>query len=314
MNDLLAPAAGRASVETEGLLADFTDYLCHERALAPTTVTNYLNQVRPFAVWYAAARTTPLTTLRIQDVNDFLRWRARSCSTGSIMVAATALRALLRWMFLTGLVDQQLASAVGPVRYLAHSGLPKALGAAQVAALLECEMSQRDRAVVLVLARLGLRSREVAELRLEDIDWRAGEVLVPGKGNDQQLMPLPAEVGHAVAAYLRQGRDQSSSHRELFLGSRPVQLPLSRTGVSCIVTRLARRAGLTGRVGAHRLRHSAATAVLAGGGTLTEAGQLLRHRSTAATSIYAKVTPEGLVTLVRPWPASIGTLSGREQG
>ena len=178
---------------------------------------------------------------------------------------------------------------------------------AEVAVLLATPMSTRDRAVVLLLARLGLRSREVAELRLEDVDWRGGQVMVTGKGNDRQLMPLPAEVGEGLADYLRHGRDRSSLHREVFLFARPPYLPLNRDGVSCIVARVARRAGLPGRVGAHRLRHSVATAVLAGGGTLAEAGQLLRHRCAAATSIYAKVAPEMLVELVRPWPTPTGT-------
>lgn len=300
------PAAGLTSGE-KVLLADFTSYLRHERALASTTVENYLNQVRPFVSWYAATRARPLEALTIQDVTEFLTWRAQTCSAGSIMVAATGVRALLRWMFLAGVLEQQLASAVGPVRYNAHAKEPKSLTAVEVAVLLATPMSTRDRAVVVLLARLGLRSREVAGLKLDDVDWRGGQVMITGKGNDRQLMPLPAEVGQDVAAYLRDGRDRSSLHREVFLTTMPPFLPLSRDGVSCIVTRAARRAGLPGRVGAHRLRHSAATAVLAGGGTLGEAGQLLRHRCPAATSIYAKVTPELLVELVRPWPSPTTT-------
>lgn len=297
----------------QNLLANFAGYLRDERGLAPTTVENYLNQVRPFVVWFAATRRAPLTTLGIHDVSQFLRWRARSCSSGTIMVAATALRALLGWMFLTGLLDQELAPGIGPVRYSPYAGSPKHLAAGEFETLLGAPMSFRDRAVLLLLGRLGLRCREVAELKLGDFHWRAGQVKVTGKGNDQQLMPLPAEVGHAVAAYLRGERDQSSQHREVFLSADGAQRPLSRKGVSCIVTRVARRAGLRGRVGAHRLRHSVATAVLAGGGTLAEAGQLLRHRSLSTTVIYAKMAPEALVALVRPWPASPGTVCGQEQ-
>lgn len=314
MNDLPTPTAClRDPDRTEALLADFTGYLRDERALAPTTVDNYLNQVRPFVTWYAGCRSTSLAAVRIADVQEFLTWRAQTCSAGSIMVAATGVRALLRWMFLTGLLDRELAPAVGPVRYSACGGLPKSLSAAELALLLAAPMSSRDRAVLLLLARLALRSREVAELRLDDIDWRAGQLLVTGKGNDHQLMPLPVEVGQHLVAYLRRGRDLSSRHRQVFLSAKAPYFPLGRTGVSGIVIRLARRAGLQGQVGAHRLRHSAATSVLAGGGTLAEAGQLLRHRSMAATSIYARVTPEVLTQLVRPWPATTGTLTGREQ-
>src|SRR5690625_360108 len=300
--------------QDQTLLAEFTEYLRQERALAPTTVENYLNQVRPFVHWHAACRPHPVTAVTIQDVNAFLTWRARSCSPGSIMVAATGVRALLRWMFATGIVGQDLAPAVGPVRYSAYADLAMPLPAADVAALLDAPMSVRDRAVLLLLARLALRSREVAELRLEDIDWRAGELRVTGKGNDRQLMPLPAEVGLHLANYLRQGREDASAYREVFLTATVPHRPLRRSGVSEIVTRLARRVGLPGRVGAHRLRHSAATAVLAGGGTLAEAGQLLRHRSMATTSIYAKAAPAALAALIRPWPATPEVGNGGELG
>ena len=136
MNDLSATVSCPPSGEGEVLLADFTSYLLHERALASTTVENYLNQVRPFVTGYCGGRTRSLTALRIGDVDDLLTWRAQTCSAGSVMVAATGLRALLRWMFLAGLVDQQLAPAIGPVRYSAHGGMPKSLPAADVATLI----------------------------------------------------------------------------------------------------------------------------------------------------------------------------------
>lgn len=290
--------------ELDDLLEDFTGYLGRERALAPTTVENYLNQVRPFVAWCAEDRQTTLATLTIRDVNRFLAWRGSSCSAGSMRVTTTALRALLRWMFLDRRLDRQLAEGIGPVRYPTLSGIPKALSAADLAAMLALDMSTRDRAVVMLLARLGLRSREVAGLLLDDVDWRAGMVRVTGKGDDRQLMPLPAEVGEALAAYLRDRRRDGSAVRHVFLGTTAPYRPLDRSGVSCVVTRLARRAGIDGRVGAHRLRHGAATAVLAGGGTVAEAGQLLRHRSVGATAIYAKVDNHALAQLVRPWPTS----------
>lgn len=306
MNDVPTTVCGFASAEIEALLTGFTDYLSRERGLASTTVENYVNQVHPFLTWYAAHRTSSLRALRIGDITEFLTWRAKTCSPGSIMVAATGVRALMRWMFLEGFVDQQLAPAIGPVRYHAHAGMPKGLAADQIAALMAADMSIRDRAVVLLLARLGLRSREVAILRLDDVDWRAGQLMITGKGNDRQRMPLPVEIGQAIADYLRQERRQDVMHREVFLTKEPACGPLGRRAVSEIVTRLAHRAGLQGRVGAHRLRHSAATAVLAGGGTLTEAGQLLRHRSPASTAIYAKVAEGVLAQLVRPWPLQSG--------
>jgi site-specific recombinase XerD len=290
--------------ELDELLDDFTGYLRRERSLAPTTVENYLNQVRPFAAWCAQRRQTTLAALTIRDVNRFLAWRAGSYSAGSLTVAATALRALLRWMFLDGRLERQPAEGIGPVRYPALAGVPKALSTADLASMLAVDMSARDRALVLLLARLGLRSREAAQLLLDDVDWRTGTVRVTGKGDDHQLMPLPAEVGEALAAYLRDQRREGSVDRHVFLGVTAPYRPLDRDGVSSVVTRLARRAGIDGRVGAHRLRHGAAAAVLAGGGTLTEAAQLLRHRSSGVTAIYAKVDNDALAQLVRPWPAT----------
>ncbi|MCA1672266.1 MAG: tyrosine-type recombinase/integrase [Actinobacteria bacterium] len=237
-------------------------------------------------------------------MNRFLTWRSGRCSAGSLAVAATALRALVRWMFLEGRLDRQLAEGIGPVRYPVLAGVPKALSAAELAVMLAVDLSARDRALVLVLARLGLRSGEAAALLLDDVDWRAGTVRVTGKGDDHQLMPLPPEVGEALAAYLCDHRREGLADRHVFLGGIAPYRALGRCGVSCVVTRLARRAGLEGRVGAHRLRHSAATAVLAGGGTLVEAGGLLRQRSSAATAIYAKVDNNALAQLVRPWPTT----------
>ncbi len=286
------------------VLEGFTGYVRLERGLAPTTVENYLNQVRPFLFWYAGQDHSSLDTLSIHDVNRFLTWRAENCSAGSIRVATTALRALLRWMFLDGRLAQQLAEGIGPIRYVVMPGLPKALSAEDLAAILALDMSARDRALVLLLSRLGLRSREVAQLRLDDLHWRAGTVSITGKGEDHQLMPLTTEVGEALATYLRADRGDDRVHRQVFLTAVRPYRPLNRNGVSCVVTRLADRAGLDGRIGAHRLRHSAATTVLAGGGTLAEAGQLLRHRSVAATAIYAKVDDRALAQLVRPWPAT----------
>lgn len=307
MNDHSVLPTTRVPGGCDEVLAAFAGYLRGERSLAPTTVENYLNQVRPFVDWYGRRHHgDDLAALTITDVHRFLSWRAGTCSTGSIKVAATALRTLLRWMFLEGRVDLQLAPGVGPVRYDALAGLPKALSAADLAALLAVEMSDRDRVLVLMLVRLGLRSREAAQLRLEDIDWRGGTVRVTGKGDRAELMPLPDEVGQALVTYLRAERRGSVNGRRVFLGAIAPYRPLDRNGVSSVVTRLAMRAGIAGRVGAHRLRHSAATAVLAGGGTLTEAGQLLRHSSESATAIYAKVDHRTLVELIRPWPTTTG--------
>lgn len=304
MDDPCTTGSGGLQGELEDLLEDFTGYLRRERSLASTTVENYLNQVRPFAVWYARHRQIPLSGLTVRDMNGFLAWRSGTCAAGSLRVAATALRALLRWMFLDGRLDRQLADGIGPVRYPALAGVPKALSAPDLASMIAVHMTARDRALLVLLARLGLRSGEAAGLLLDDVDWRAATVRITGKGDDHQLMPLPVEVGEALAAYLHGHRRAGEDERHVFVGVIAPYRALDRTGVSSVVTRLARRAGIDGRVGAHRLRHGAATAVLAGGGSLAEAGQLLRHRSSGATAIYAKVDNDALAALVRPWPAS----------
>lgn len=304
MDDLRAASGSGLPGETEDLLVDFAGYLRRERSLAATTVENYPNQVRPFATWYSQHRQPSLERFKARDVNAFLAWRSGRCSPGSLTVAATALRALLRWMFLVERLDRQLGEGIGPVRYPALAGVPKALPPADLASMLALDMSARDRALVLLVARLGLRSRDAAQLLLEDVDWRAATICVAGKGDHRQVMPLPAEVGDALAVYLRDHRRGGTAERHVFLTVTAPHRPLDRSGVSSVVTRLARRAGIHGRVGAHRLRHGAATAVLAGGGTLTEAGQLLRHRCSAATAIYAKVGLGLLTVLIRPWPAT----------
>jgi site-specific recombinase XerD len=154
---------------------------------------------------------------------------------------------------------------------------------------------------VLTLARLGLRAGEVAAMTLDDIDWRAGEVVVHGKGRRDDKLPLPADVGEAIVAYLQRGRPSTTSRREVFLRVLAPAGPLGRGGVSSIVRRACRRAGLA-PVGAHRIRHSVACGMLAGGAPLPEISQLLRHRSVSSTAIYARVDIEGLRQLALPWP------------
>jgi integrase/recombinase XerD len=151
-----------------------------------------------------------------------------------------------------------------------------------------------------LMLRLGLRAGEVAALRLEDLDWRAGQVTVHGKGGRMDQLPLPVDVGEAIAGYLRRGRPRTAA-REVFLRVRPPRAGLTRSGVTNIVLDAARRAGL-GAVRAHRLRHTAAGDMLRAGAPLAEIGQVLRHRSLASTAAYARVDVERLRTIARPWP------------
>jgi integrase len=160
---------------------------------------------------------------------------------------------------------------------------------------------RRDYAAIVLMLRLGLRAREVALLRLDDLDWRAGQLTVHGKGGRVDQLPLPVDVGEAIAAYLRRGRPRDAAVREVFLRVTPPQVALTRGGVTALVAGAARRAGL-GVVRAHRLRHTAATDMLRAGAPLAEIGQVLRHRSPGSTASYARVDVERLRTIARPWP------------
>jgi len=298
--------------ETEELLASFGVYLRDERALMGSTQALYLYQVRMFARWFVARFGPDLSGMTIAAADEFYLAQGASWSTSTARSSVIALRGFARWLFLTGQSKANLSAAILTIKDTSQDAIPKALPTADLAKLLAVSMSVRDRAILLLLTRLGLRAHEVSGLRVDDFDWRAGTVLIHGKGNDSQLMPVPVEVGEAIAEYLSESPRVHSSYREVFLGVYAPNLPLSRCAVTMVVTYLAKRAGIVGRIGAHRLRHTAATAVLTGGGTLAEAGQLLRHRSTQSTMIYARTDLGTLAQLARPWPGRTGQDSAHE--
>jgi integrase/recombinase XerD len=190
-----------------------------------------------------------------------------------------------------------------------HGGnLPRWLGPADLAALLDNQgpptaVGCRDHAVVVMLARLGLRAAEVAGLSLDDVDWRAGEIVVRGKGDRVERLPLPVDVGEALVAYLQHGRPPTAC-RALFVGVNRPWMGLTASTMAEVVHRACARSGVA-PVGAHRLRHSAATAMLRAGASLEEVGQVLRQRSTQVTALYAKVDFVALRTLAMPWPGGL---------
>jgi site-specific recombinase XerD len=201
-----------------------------------------------------------------------------------------------------------LAGAVPSSASWRLAGLPRALEPWQVQRLLgSCDRrtaaGRRDFAIMTVLARLGLRAGEVAGLELDDLDWRAGEIVVRGKGRRSERLPLPADVGEAIAAYLRQGRPASAQGRAVFVRVKAPHRALTTGGITQVVVSAGRRAGL-GQIHAHRLRHSAATAMLRAGSSLEEIGQVLRHRAPLTTAIYAKVDRDALRQIARPWPGA----------
>jgi integrase len=214
-------------------------------------------------------------------------------------------RSLLRFLYVDGLIEMPLAQVVPTPGGWSGSSLPKSLTSDQLALLLGgCDRSspagRRDFAVLVLLARLGLRAGEVVALEVADIDWRAGEVRVSGKGPRVDALPLPAEVGRAIAAYLRRGRPPVGGG-VVFRRIGAPHGPVAPVTVPGIVYMACDRAGLT-RVGAHRLRHTAATEMLRAGGSRQEIAQVLRHDSPATTRIYAKVDRRALTMVAHPWP------------
>jgi site-specific recombinase XerD len=287
------------------LIEDFRAYLVEERGLAASTVASDLHVARLFLATRPQVPRFGLNDLGATGVLDFVREECRHRSLGSARYVATGLRAFLRFCHLTGRTSRPLAEAVPKVAAWRLAALPRALDHATVAALLaSCDrrttFGRRDFAVLMLLARLGLRAGEVAALRLEDIDWREGELLVRGKGRRHERLPLPTDVGEAVTSWLRRGRPRCSA-REVFTRVRAPHRRLSSTGLSAIVCAACKHAGIP-KVNAHRLRHFAATAMLHAGAGLAEIGQVLRHRSTLTTAIYAKVDHSSLRSLAKPWP------------
>lgn len=227
----------------------------------------------------------------------------------SAKLTVVAVRQLLRFLYVDGSVEMPLAAAVPSVRGGRLSGLPKRISREELQRILDaCDRStaagRRDHAIVVLFARLGVRGAEVASLRLDDINWRTGEITVRGKGRALRL-PMPAEVGEAIAAYLSDGRPRVSECRAVFMTS---QAPARAMGVSAIreaVVRITRRAGL-GRLSAHRLRHTLASEMLAGGADLPAIGQVLGHRMLETTAVYAKCDRQTLRAIARPWPGAAG--------
>ncbi len=287
------------------VVEEYRRYLLGERALTVAVVGKYTRLAREFLATIASGGV-PLSELSAAAVAGHVVRECRARPAGSAKHLVTGLRSVLKFLFLAGHVCQQLALAVPGVAHWGAGSLPRALRPEAVAALLaSCDSDtlagRRDRAIVVLLARLGLRAGEVAALELEDLDWRAGELVVrTRKAARRERLPLPVDVGEVLAAYLHGGRPRVAC-RKVFVRLNAPITGLTVPAVTGVVYRACRRAGQP-RAGAHRLRHSAASAMLAGGASLTEIGQVLRHASPETTAIYAKVDRTALRSLARPWP------------
>lgn len=285
------------------LLRAYESYLLEERGLTAATVDGYLRSVRTFLTTIGFTNLSDLQAICPDTISRFILSEARSSSIGSVKLKVTALRSFFRYLHVRGHC-RDLTDAVPAVAGYRDSGLPKGLEPEEVRRLLEaCDRNtptgRRDLAVLLLLSRLGLRAGEVAALELDDVRWTRGELLVRGKGN-QGILPLPQDVGEALAEYVRSGRPRSTS-RKLFLQACAPYRDLTSGTVGALVRSASRRAHLPS-TGAHRLRHTAATQMLGNGASLSEVAHVLRHRSLLTTTIYAKVDRLALRELARPWP------------
>ncbi len=300
-----AAAAPAPRTPADRLLAEFTGYLARERGLSPASVNTYVHHARPFLTGLAAPLDTGLAELSAAQVTAFMTGHGGQWGTGTAKATVTALRALLRFLHAAGHVPQPLAAAVPPVAGWKLAPLPPDVNPDHAAALLaSCDRrsasGRRDYAILMLLSRLGLRAGEVAAAELGDVDWRAGEILVRGKGRRRDRLPLPADVGQALADYVQYARP-SCAGRPLLVILRAPYTGLSRAHILAVVHRACQRAGIP-QFGAHRLRHAVACDLLRRGASLAEVGQLLRHKDERTTAIYAKVDLDALRALARPCP------------
>ena len=284
------------------LLEAYRVWMLEDRGLAPLTMLRYEKLAVRFLATIAGR---PLGSMSGSDVNRFLLAEASRVSVGAAKGRVAEMRSLLRFLFLSGRLDRDMAASVPPVAGWHDQGVPRGakapdvdrlLGACDPATLTGC----RDRAMLMLVARLGLRSAEVARLELDDIDWRAGEFAVHGKARRTDRLPLPVEVGEALTAWLE--RRPVTASRRVFVTTRAPIVVIRASLVSESLRRVCLRCGVE-MIGAHRLRHSLATAMLRQGASLIEVGQVLRHQDIATTAIYAKVDLDTLRRLAQPWPA-----------
>lgn len=307
---LIAPEkmSARRLSPAEHIVQAYAQYLQEARALARASIINYVPFIHGFLKDCFGKGPAVLSQLNAQDIVRFVQRQATHLHQKRAKLLTCALRSFLRYARYRGDLKLDLAAAVPVVPNWSMPSIPRGIGIEQVRHLLASinrgtAVGRRDYAILLLLARLGLRSSEIAFLDLEDIDWKAGRLNVRGKGGRQYELPLPKDVGKAIVAYLRYGRPHSTSRR-VFLRSRPPICGFfGRSGVGSLVRHSILRAGIVSPTkGAHQFRHGLATQMLRNGASLTEIGELLGHRNPETTKIYTKVDLKALRTLALPWP------------
>jgi integrase/recombinase XerD len=310
----LIPAAKEPShriTPVERYLHKFEHYLRQECTLANVTISYYLPFVRSFLNYRFGDGSVLLRRLSIRDIVSFVQQEVLRMHLKRAKLLTTALRSFLRFARYRGEVKVDLAAAVPTVANWSMTSIPRAIPPAQIDQLLasidrQTAIGRRDYAILLLLARLGLRSRAVVLLELDDIDWQAGHFRVRGKGGRQTELPLPTEVGKAIAEYLRNGRPPSANRRVFLRGKAPVRGFSGSSAIGSLVRNSLKRAGINAPTnGAHQFRHALASQLLRHGASLTEIGEVLGHRSPETTKIYTKVDLEALRMLALPWPGGV---------
>lgn len=286
----------------------FEDYLRHERVLADATIGYYVPFIRGFLADRFGKGHVALSRLCAGDVVRFVQHQAQRLHVKRAKQLTSALRSFLRYARYRGATALDLAAAVPSVANWSMTSIPRAISADAVRQLLasisrRTSGGRRDYAILLVLARLGLRAGELVRLELDDIDWNAGQMSIRGKGGYRTALPLPTDVGEAIAAYLQRGRPASRCRRVFLRARAPIAGFRGPSAVASLVRHAVVRAGISAPTkGAHQFRHGLATQMLRRGASLTEIGEVLRHRSLQTTTIYAKVDLNALRTLALPWP------------
>jgi len=299
------PAAAQPGDETAVLVAEFAGYLAGERGLRPQTIVLYSRAARRFLNSLPEGGDGILAGLTADAVRSFVIAESDRRETGSLKNQVTAIRSLLRFLHLRGRIPDPMDGAAPAAAGWNRPPLTRRIRPTDVAAILascdrDTHAGRRDYAILMLLARLGLRAGEAASARAGDIDWRSGTILVRGKGGRDERLPLPPDVGAAIVDYCRYARPVAASGM-LFLHARAPYGPISSSAVGHVVVRACRRAGLP-PASAHQLRHAAATAMRRAGAPLSEISQLLRHQHEGTTSRYGTVDPDELGPVTAPWP------------
>ena len=296
------------STPVETALGHFQQYLRQERSLSEATVINYTPVARSFLSERFPKGALDFQQITPSDITGFVQRQAVLVTSKRAPLVVTALRSFLRYLFYRGVVTVDWAACVPTIATWSLSHVPRFLSGEQIEKILgSCDrqtvIGKRDYALLLLLARLGLRAGEVVALTLDDFDWEIGLITVCGKGKRVAQMPLPSEVGTAIAEYLSTGRPQCSSRRLFIRAKAPLTGFANSVAICSLVDKALERAGVVSEYrGSHLFRHSLATRMLNHGASLPEIGDLLRHRRPDTTRIYAKVDLISLRSIALAWP------------